>query len=162
MQSASKGAIKGLQSTEMPATRSKRQPLLSQEAYLYRIERRNQRERTAILIVWALLVCWVILLTLSPANSALMQSMGQLGVPHRVGHFFAYISVSIPPVIGCRRRRQGLMLAALMVLMGILLELGQHFSPGRHPSFWDAMTNAGGVACGITIARPIRSRMAIY
>lgn len=119
-------------------------------------------ENRAILVVWALLICWVILLSLSPANSPLMITMGGLGVPHRVGHFLAYISVSILPVIGCQRRRQGLYLAASMVLLGITLEFGQHFSPGRHPSAVDALVNACGVTCGILIGRPIRARMAIY
>lgn len=97
---------------------------MSQEAYLHRIEARNQRERTAILIVWAVLVCCVIIGSLSPSGSPLIAAIDQLQVSDKVQHFCAYVSVSFPPVIGYRHRRQGLMLGLSMFLLGILMELG--------------------------------------
>jgi len=136
--------------------------LLSQHAYLQRIQARNQRERTAILIVWAVLVCCVIVGSLLPNACPLIVGIRRLGISGRVMHFCMYVAVSFPPVIGMRSRRRGLILGLSMFLLGVLMELGQNFSPGRTPAFGDAVANGIGVTCGILLARPVRTRLAIY
>ena len=135
---------------------------MSQEAYLQRINARNQRERTAILIVWAVLVCCVIIGSLSPDASPLIVAVRRLHIYGKLWHFCMYLAVSFPPVIGIRYRRKGVILGLSMFLLGIVMEAGQHFSAGRTPAFGDIVANGIGVTCGVLLARPVRTRLAIY
>ena len=43
-----------------------------------------------------------------------------------------------------------------MFVLGILLEGGQHFSPGRAVEFGDVIANGAAVACGVLLAIPTR------
>jgi VanZ family protein len=45
--------------------------------------------------------------------------------------------------------------------MRSLLELGQHFSPGRAVEFGDVIANCAGVRCGALLGFPIRALIAI-
>ena len=149
-------------SLRTPSGRMNRRELLSQDAYLRRIAARNQRERTAILIVWGVLVCCVVTGTLLPNASPLIQAVRSLHIHGRVIHFCMYLSVSFPPVIGMRERRKGLLWGLSIILLGAALEFGQHFSPGRTPAFGDGVANGFGVIAGILLGRPVRNRLAIY
>ena len=48
-----------------------------------------------------------------------------------------------------------------MFLLGILMEAGQHYSPGRAVEFGDVIANGAGVSCGVLLAPPIRMLIAI-
>jgi VanZ family protein len=79
----------------------------------------------------------------------------------KVLHFCAYLALSLLPVIGFRDRRKGLMAGLSMFLLGILMEAGQHFSPGRAVELGDVLANGAGVSCGVLLASPIRTLIAI-
>jgi VanZ family protein len=42
-----------------------------------------------------------------------------------------------------------------MFLLGVLLEAGQHFSPGRAVELGDVIANGTGVSCGTLLGLPI-------
>jgi VanZ family protein len=48
-----------------------------------------------------------------------------------------------------------------MFVLGVLLEAGQHFSPGRVVELGDVIANGAGVSCGVLLAFPIRTLIAI-
>jgi VanZ family protein len=48
-----------------------------------------------------------------------------------------------------------------MFILGILLEGGQHFSPGRAVELGDVLANGAGVSCGALLGLPIRACVAI-
>ena len=48
-----------------------------------------------------------------------------------------------------------------MFLLGVLMEGGQHFSPGRAVELGDVIANGIGVSCGTLLGLPIRSRIAL-
>jgi VanZ family protein len=48
-----------------------------------------------------------------------------------------------------------------MFLVGILMEAGQHFSPGRAVELGDVVANGAGVGCGTLLGLPIRTLIAI-
>jgi VanZ family protein len=48
-----------------------------------------------------------------------------------------------------------------MFLLGILMEAGQHFSPGRAVELGDVVANGVGVSCGTLLGLPIRTLIAI-
>jgi VanZ family protein len=50
---------------------------------------------------------------------------------------------------------------AVMFVLGVLMEAGQHFSPGRAVELGDVIANGAGVSCGVLLASPIRTLLAI-
>jgi VanZ family protein len=48
-----------------------------------------------------------------------------------------------------------------MFVLGILLEGGQHFSPGRAVELGDVIANGAGVSCGALLGLPLRAYAAI-
>jgi VanZ family protein len=48
-----------------------------------------------------------------------------------------------------------------MFVLGVLLEAGQHFSPGRAVELGDVLANGAGVSCGALLGLPFRTLFAI-
>jgi VanZ family protein len=119
------------------------------------------RWRAPILVLWAVLICCVVAGSLAPASSSLMVAIGRLHVWDKLQHFGAYLVLSFLPVIGFRDRRRGLMAGLSMFLLGVLMEAGQHFSPGRAVELGDVVANGAGVSCGTLLGLPIRALIAI-
>jgi hypothetical protein len=119
------------------------------------------RWRALILVLWAVLICCVVIGSLAPGSSSLMVAIGRLHVWDKLQHFGAYLVLSLLPVIGLRDRRRGLMAGLSMFLLGVLMEAGQHFSPGRSVELGDVIANGVGVSCGALLGLPIRTLIAI-
>jgi hypothetical protein len=117
--------------------------------------------RTVILSLWVVLICCVVVGSLLPAASPVMIAIGRLHIWDKLQHFGAYLALSFLPVIGFRDRRKGLMAGLSMFLLGILMEAGQHFSPGRSPELGDVLANGAGVSCGALLGLPFRTLIAI-
>jgi VanZ family protein len=113
-----------------------------------------------MLVFWAALTCCVVIGSLLPAASPVMVAVGRLLINDKVMHFCAYLTLSLLPVIGFGDRRRGLMAGLSMFLLGILMEAGQYFSPGRAVELGDVIANGAGVSCGALLALPIRTRIA--
>lgn len=113
-----------------------------------------------ILILWALLICCVVVGSLLSAKSPVITAVGQFPVNGMTLHFAAYLALAWLPVIGFHDRRRGILAGLSMFVLGVLLEGGQHFSVGRAVELADVLANGAGVACGVAFAFPIRSRLA--
>ena len=124
-----------------------RSPVLSPEPHLL------------ILSLWAVLMACVVAGSLLPATSTVMVDIGRLHIDDKVMHFGAYLALSLLPVVGFRNRRRGLMAGLSMFLLGVLLEAGQHFSPGRAVEFGDILANGAGVGCGALAGLPLRGQL---
>jgi VanZ family protein len=122
---------------------------------------REPSNHTALLTVWAVLICCVVVGSLLPASNPVMVDIGRLHINDKVQHFCAYLVLSFLPVIGFRGHRKGLMAGISMFLLGILMEAGQHFSPGRAVELGDVVANGVGVSCGTLLGLPIRTLIAI-
>jgi VanZ family protein len=64
-------------------------------------------------------------------------------------------------VIRFRDRRKGLAAGAPKFFLGILIEVGQHFSPGRAVELGDVVANGVDVSCGTLLGLPIRTLIVI-
>ena len=117
--------------------------------------------RTIILAFWAVLLCCVVVGELLPAASPVMVAVGRLHINDKVQHFCAYLALSLLPVIGFPDRRRGIVVGLSMFLLGVLLEGGQHFSPGRAVEFGDVIANGAGVSCGALLGLPLRACISI-
>jgi VanZ family protein len=113
------------------------------------------------LVLWAVLICCVVVGELLPAASPVMVAIGRLHIWDKLQHFGAYLALSSLPVIGFRDKRRGIVVGLSMFLLGVLLELGQHFSPGRSVELGDVLANGAGVSCGVLLAFPIRTLFAL-
>jgi VanZ family protein len=121
----------------------------------------SDARRKVILFLWAAAFCCVVVGSLLPAASPLMVAVGRLHISDKLQHFCAYLALSSLPVIGFRDRRSGILAGISMFILGILLEAGQHFSPGRGVELGDVIANGVGVSCGVLLAPPIRTLIAI-
>ena len=122
---------------------------------------REPSNHTALLAVWAVPICCVVAGSLLPAANPVMVDIGRLHINDKVMHFCAYFALSLLPVIAFRDRRRGLMAGISMFLLGVLMEAGQHFSPGRAVELGDVVANGVGVSCGTLLGLPIRTLIAI-
>src|ERR1035437_1736603 len=120
-----------------------------------------ETRRAFIMVLWAVLIGCVIIGSLLPAASPVMVDIGRLHIDDKVMHFCAYLALSFLPVIGFQDRRRGLMAGLSMFLLGILMEAGQHFSPGRAVELGDVVANGVGVSCGPLLGLPIRTLFAL-
>ena len=77
---------------------------------------------------------------------------GRFHVWDKLQHFGAYQALSFLPVVGFRDRHKALVAGLSMFFLGGLLELGQHFSPGRAVELGDVLANGAGVTCGALLA----------
>jgi VanZ family protein len=116
--------------------------------------------RTLILLLWMALICLVVAGSLLPAASPMMVAITGLHINDKVQHFCAYLALSSLPVIGFDDRRRGIKAGLAMFLLGILMEAGQHFSPGRAVELGDVLANGAGVGCGALLGLPLRSHLA--
>jgi len=96
-----------------------------------------------------------------PAASPIMAAVGRVHVSDKVLHFCAYLALSALPVIGFRDRRRGLMAGVSMFALGLLMEAGQHYAPGRAVELHDVLANGAGVSCGTLLGLPIRTLTAV-
>ena len=69
----------------------------------------------------------------------------------KVWHTFAYLWLSFLPYGGFKTRTIALAGSLLMIPLGIGLEIGQSYIPGREAAFSDAMANSIGVIAGIVL-----------
>jgi VanZ family protein len=99
----------------------------------------------------------VVIGSLLPTSSTILRLMSRAPLGDKGLHFSAYLVLALLPVVGFERRRLGVVTGALMVLLGLALEGGQSFSPGRQVEFNDVVANGVGVLCGILLGLPLRS-----
>lgn len=122
---------------------------------------REQRKRTVLMVLWAVLICCVVAGSLLPGASPVMVAVGRLHISDKVLHFCAYLALSLLPVIGFRDRRRGIAAGLSMFVLGILMEAAQHYSRGRAVEFADVIANGAGVSCGALLGLPMRACIAI-
>ena len=78
-------------------------------------------------------------------------------------HALAYLWLSLPPFFVFGTGKRGLFAAFLMIPLGVVLEIGQRFVPGRTFSILDMVANSCGtllgVMCGMYLHGVIGNRM---
>jgi VanZ family protein len=119
-----------------------------------------QTRRTLLLVLWVVLIGCVVVGSLSPAKSTLMEDIDKLDINDKVIHACAYLTLSLFPVVVMEDRRKGVNAGLSMFLLGVLLEGGQHFSPGRSVDYRDVLANGTGVLCGTLLGIRVRDWVA--
>jgi VanZ family protein len=89
----------------------------------------------------------VIALSLMPSSAA-----PDTGINDKIGHFLAYFALALAGVTGFHGRRAQVMIVCGLIAIGVLMEVGQLFAPGRQASVLDIIANTLGVMCGTAVA----------
>ncbi|MEO8127228.1 MAG: VanZ family protein [Bryobacteraceae bacterium] len=118
--------------------------------------------RTLILrLAWICALITVLVGSLLPGDSTPIEMLGALHVNDKVEHALAYLVLALLPVLHERVRHAAVIVAAVAAL-GVLLEFGQLYSPGRSFDTHDMIADFVGVAVGTVIGlglRPMVSRL---
>ncbi len=111
--------------------------------------------KTLMRIAWVIALLLVISGSLLPASSSAMQVIGYLQINDKLLHFLGYAVLGALPALHETRRALAV-LSATLIAVGIALEYGQLFSPGRSFELLDMAADAAGVACGVIIGLLVR------
>ena len=76
----------------------------------------------------------------------------------KVYHFLSYGWLAILPIFGYAKKQRALIASVSMIFLGIGLEIGQIFVPGRTFSFLDILANSLGVFIGIGFGLYLKKR----
>ena len=114
----------------------------------------EQKNRT-LDILWALCVLIVIVGSLLPSQSAPIQSLACLHLNDKVEHFGAYAFLTFLPTL-YKQNLQLRMCLMFSVVLGIALEFGQLFSPGRSFDTIDMLADGAGTCGGFLMGLLIR------
>jgi VanZ family protein len=114
-----------------------------------------------ILSLWGVLIGCVVIGSLLPAASPVMVAIGRLHVSDTLLSLCAYVALSGLPVLGSPGWWKGIAAGLSMFLLGLLLEAGQHFAPGRAVELGDVVANGAGVSCSALLGLPVRTLIAL-
>jgi VanZ family protein len=85
-----------------------------------------------------------------------MKALDVLGISDKLEHFLAYAFLAFLPAV--HERRNFVVAAALgAIALGVGLEYGQLYSPGRSFEIADMVADAIGVCGGLIVGVPLRS-----
>jgi VanZ family protein len=108
-----------------------------------------------ILFLWGASIGAVIFLSLLPRVDLPVDFWNA----DKLYHCAAYSWLALLPVIGFSDWRTALTAAFSMIILGLLLETGQYFIPGRMFSVPDILANTLGVILGILLGNYLRKRL---
>jgi VanZ family protein len=112
----------------------------------------------AVLLIWAISICAVSYYSLIPQVTLPIDFWNA----DKAYHCTAYGWLAVLPMIGFAIRRVALPAAMSMMILGVLLEIGQRYVPGRTFSLLDIAANCIGVAIGIFLGNYLRRRLQRY
>ena|SRR4051794_8711837 len=110
-------------------------------------------------LTWACVVA-LALLSLTPG-----EIMVRTSAPGLAEHVVAYLGTGTVAAFGYARRASYTHIAAFLIAYAGLLEIGQHWIPGRHSAFIDFMASSAGAISGLIIAtiwRALRARTGTF
>lgn len=110
----------------------------------------------ALRVLWFIALLLVIVGSLLPGNSLPIRELNYYHVNDKVLHFGAYAVLAFLPALH-ERRPVLASLVVLVVLIGVLLEFSQRWSPGRTFEVADMLADACGSLCGLVLGLPLRS-----
>ena len=109
--------------------------------------------------LWIVAIVAVIIGELLPGNSAPVRWMLATSGSDKVLHFLAYFTLSAIPAFGFKRRN-GLLAAGAMLILGWMLEVIQPLIPGRGFAWSDIAANALGITTAVILGFLFGTRIA--
>jgi VanZ family protein len=94
------------------------------------------------------ILAWCCVLALAALSLLPAEDMIRTGMPGLLEHLLAYAGTAAVAMAGYGRSQGGTRIIGLLWVYAGILELLQHFSPGRHPAMEDFAASALGAVCG--------------
>ena len=116
----------------------------------------SEPRRRILKRLWIAAILAVVIGSLLPSSSGPIQALDLLQINDKVIHFSAYLVLAILPMASFDSRPKAVWAALLMIALGVALEGGQHFSPGRQMDLGDAVANTLGVFSGMAAGLALR------
>ena len=113
------------------------------------------RHRGPLRVLWLLSIVTVVIGSLLPADSEPIQALTRLNISDKIEHLAAYFVIAFLPAIHERR-----LFVCVWVLgaaaLGVGLEYGQLYSPGRAFEVADITADILGVIIGVLVGLRLR------
>jgi len=106
------------------------------------------RNQVKQFLFWLWCLGWLLLVIMS----LLPEQELPFGLSDKAIHFASYAAMTAAIAGFCHETRGVMSLGALAILLGGMVELGQHFVPGRTMSLGDFVADAAGASCGTILA----------
>lgn len=107
-----------------------------------------------VLPLWGISICVIIFYSLKPQVEFPIDFWNA----DMLYHCAAYGWLAVLTMIGFANRRVALPAALSMIILGVLLEIGQYYIPGRTFSLLDITANGLGVILGTFLGNYLRKR----
>ena len=114
------------------------------------------RRRLGSRLLLALAVVALVSASLVPGGPGGDHALGPFGLvgADKWSHAMGYAGITLLALRSFEARREAVLVVALLVLdLGIALEIGQSFVPGRMTEFGDLLADAVGVVVGVGLDR---------
>ena len=108
-----------------------------------------------ILFLWFVSIFIVVFYSLIPR----MEFPVDFWNADKLYHCAGYCWLAVLPMMGITIRRTALLSAFSMIILGVLLEIGQYYVPGRLFSFLDITSNTVGVFLGMIWGNYMRKQL---
>jgi len=108
-------------------------------------------KRPVFLVIWYISILLVCYCSLTPR----LELPVTFWNADKVYHLLAYGWIANLPFLGYSVKKQALLASFSMIFLGIVLEIGQIYVPGRTFSFIDIIANSLGVFLGMLMGRRI-------
>ena len=116
----------------------------------------SAQSKTLLRVVWSLAILAVVIGSLLPAHSLPMRMLDRLEISDKIEHFGAYALLAFLPAI--HERLQRVLAAALCIAaLGVGLEFGQRYAPGRSFEVADMIADGLGICFGLAVGIPLRT-----
>jgi VanZ family protein len=110
---------------------------------------------------WLVGLAAVIVGSLAPAHSPVIELLGRAHLNDKFEHFTAYALLAALPALERFRCGRFVPAVVFLFLLGGALELGQLLSPGRSCDWHDLLANSFGILAGVASVR-ILHRFALH
>lgn len=124
---------------------------------MYSVARNHKNDwRPALLRAgWGVWLVAVVIGSLLPAESGPMVALDTLDINDKLEHLIGYLLLALLPAIH-ERRRVVAVLVPLLPVLGVALEFGQLYSPGRSFDTYDMLADVVGVIIGAVLGLALR------
>jgi VanZ family protein len=118
------------------------------------------RNRNIVRWLWSAGVLAVVVGSLLPGDSLLIQELALLDVSDKVQHFCSYAALAFLPAL-YERRRAAILLGLGLIALGISLEFGQLMSVDRDFEVGDMVADSAGVSIGLAAGWIVHTRFGL-
>jgi hypothetical protein len=118
----------------------------------------SREKRSSLPRPWLFKIAFIFSIFMVSVGSLLPGRLVPALINDKVEHLLAYATLAMVGGLICRTRQDRLVLALFLFMLAVGLEIGQRFSAGRSPEFFDALAGWMGACLAFIPVRLVRIR----